>query len=305
MLEIETEPLTEKSSSSRRQKDNAQQNPPSPSRFHFSSKWQKFIAVLVVACLVLFFWDTETAEENIEEGIYTETKTKSTGTVNTSPSSTSSGLGSSGVKASILGGDKLVQLVVEQKNKFENQLKADYGAENFQNIFYVQSNNGEWISRGRQAFGTPDRPSWSRMKRKFMIKILQAQIEMHKRRRRRSNILLREEEDQRGWRRRRQQLLTNKQDSDDYYAQFIWANGGHSSSAGHGNFYWETYTAVMERPMKNYFGALGIRFIGRNYAMGGTSSGEEIALCTESVFGADIDALSWDYGMVSTTFVLS
>lgn len=37
--------------------------------------------------------------------------------------------------------------------------------------------------------------------------------------------------------------------------------------------------------------------VGRNYAMGGTSSGMEISSCMEEIFGMDIDILSWDYGM--------
>ena len=32
--------------------------------------------------------------------------------------------------------------------------------------------------------------------------------------------------------------------------------------------------------------------------MGGTNSFPELALCSQEVFGLDIDVLSWDYGMV-------
>jgi hypothetical protein len=53
----------------------------------------------------------------------------------------------------------------------------------------------------------------------------------------------------------------------------------------------------MERGVKSLFAALGIQFVAKNFAMGGTSSGEEVALCTESIFGQDIDFLTWDYGM--------
>jgi len=31
--------------------------------------------------------------------------------------------------------------------------------------------------------------------------------------------------------------------------------------------------------------------------MGGTSSGPEVALCEDAIFGVDIDVLSWDFGM--------
>jgi hypothetical protein len=59
----------------------------------------------------------------------------------------------------------------------------------------------------------------------------------------------------------------------------------------------ESYTAVMERAVKDIFATVGLNFIGRNYAMGGTSSAPEIAMCIKEVFGTDIDVLSWDTGM--------
>lgn len=49
--------------------------------------------------------------------------------------------------------------------------------------------------------------------------------------------------------------------------------------------------------MKHIFAAIGINFVGKNYAMGGTASAPEVALCSQSIFGDDIDSLVWDYGM--------
>lgn len=69
-----------------------------------------------------------------------------------------------------------------------------------------------------------------------------------------------------------------------------------SASAGHGNLFSESYTAYMERALKPIFAAIGIEYIGKNYAMGGTSSAAEIALCGNSIFGHDVDSISWDYG---------
>ena len=319
MLEIETEPLTEQphSSSSRRPYENG--DSPShqqPNRFHLSPRWQKFLVALAIACIFMFFYNSETAEENIEGGVYTEKKNGTSPTSNTTSSytgisntdkDTTSTTGSSststaaatttvGITANVLEGEKLVQLVKQQREKFEAKLKQDYGEENFRNIFqYHNETTGQYLSRGRQAYGTPERISWSRMKRKLMIKILTAQIGMHttRQRKRRQLLSLRENSNNNY----RQRQLQQSSETDGYLAKFVWANGGHSSSAGHGNFYWESYTAVMERGIKPYFEALGIEFIGKNYAMGGTSSGEEIALCTDSVFGTDIDALTWDFGM--------
>ena len=58
----------------------------------------------------------------------------------------------------------------------------------------------------------------------------------------------------------------------------------------------------MERAAKGVFGAVGIELIGRNYAMGGTASAMELALCSEEIFGLDVDVISWDYGMTDGNY---
>jgi hypothetical protein len=83
----------------------------------------------------------------------------------------------------------------------------------------------------------------------------------------------------------------------DIFERYVWATGGHSASAGHGNLYNETYTAYMEGDLKNVFGSIGIDFVGRNYAMGGTASATMMSMCHKEIFGQDIDFFSWDYGM--------
>jgi hypothetical protein len=59
----------------------------------------------------------------------------------------------------------------------------------------------------------------------------------------------------------------------------------------------ESYTAVLTRGVQDIFAACGINFVGRNYAMGGTSSGAEIAVCSKEIYGMDFDVLVWDTGM--------
>lgn len=68
-------------------------------------------------------------------------------------------------------------------------------------------------------------------------------------------------------------------------------------SAGHGNLYNESYTAMMEHSVQPIFESVGIAFQGRNYAMGGMRSAPEFALCQESIFGTDADVITWDFGM--------
>ena len=55
-----------------------------------------------------------------------------------------------------------------------------------------------------------------------------------------------------------------------YFSKFVWVNGGHSASAGHGNFHNETYTATLQKTIQYVFQSIGIEFEARNYAMGGT-----------------------------------
>jgi hypothetical protein len=83
----------------------------------------------------------------------------------------------------------------------------------------------------------------------------------------------------------------------EFYERFVWLNAGHSSAAGHGNRYNETYTAIMEATAKAAFVAVGIDLEGRNYGMGGMSSSPDLALCNEAVYGTDPDLMTWNFGM--------
>ena len=55
----------------------------------------------------------------------------------------------------------------------------------------------------------------------------------------------------------------------NHYAKFVWATGGHSVAAAHGNFYRESYTANLGRDLQPILSAVGLDFQVRNYAMGG------------------------------------
>ena len=90
---------------------------------------------------------------------------------------------------------------------------------------------------------------------------------------------------------------TNEEIKNTTFAKYVWATGGHSSAAGHGNLFDESYTAVLGRDARIVFEAIGIYFEDRNYAMGGTSSASEVSMCWEQIFGSDVDFFSWDYGM--------
>ena len=78
---------------------------------------------------------------------------------------------------------------------------------------------------------------------------------------------------------------------------FIWATMGHSAAAGHGNLFNQTYSASIETAARLVFQQLGINFYAKNYAMGGTPSAPEMAMCLIEIIGKDVDILSWDFGM--------
>jgi len=146
-------------------------------------------------------------------------------------------------------------------------LHKNYGAPAAEAMFQIKPQDGSssssftTIARTLFRSGDPGSSvSWDRAKRKLMMKLLMAS-------------------------------------SSSKTTTFVWATGGHSAAAGHGNFYDESYTAFMERAVKDVFAAVNMEFIGRNYAMGGTGSAMEIALCGDQIFGLDADIVSWDFGM--------
>jgi hypothetical protein len=155
---------------------------------------------------------------------------------------------------------EMMQAVAAARDGLVAQLRLQYG-EYFDAMFL----NGDGTSRGRTVFASGnDRStlSWTRFRRKLIMKLLQT-------------------------------TMTDQ----NVMVPLVWATGGHSATAGHGNFYNESYTAYLGQAAKSVFRAVGIQFVARGYAMGGTAAAPEIALCAKEIFGADIDVLVWDFGM--------
>jgi hypothetical protein len=198
----------------------------------------------------------------------------------------------------------LKNLLEDAKDRFIAKLKVDYG-EYFDKMF-VNEKDGSFIPL--VPFGDQSLPL---LKRKLMIKVLQTQKELQ-----RIEMDIngcdctdRDGNDKKDHARQRQVRTDNGAYShgaiiESTFSKYVWATGGHSAAAGHGNLYNESYTAFMERDLKDIFGSIGIDFEGRNYAMGGTPSAAEIAMCWEEIFGADIDFFSWDYGMIGSYNIL-
>uniref|UniRef100_A0A7S2XME9 Uncharacterized protein n=1 Tax=Attheya septentrionalis TaxID=420275 RepID=A0A7S2XME9_9STRA len=179
-------------------------------------------------------------------------------------------------------------------------------------------------TRAKQAFhsvaksGKED-PSIERLRRRFMKKILEVQIALIKQEGSGSNPCDCSKETPSPPQARTRRALNgedqgttkissyapmpnyegngNADTTDPAYSKLIWALGGHSAAAGHGNLYSQSYTAELERLGRQVFGPLGINFEGRNYAMGSMSSAPEVAMCFKEIFGTDVDIIGWDYGL--------
>mmetsp|Transcript_11553 Transcript_11553/g.27627 ORF Transcript_11553/g.27627 Transcript_11553/m.27627 type:complete len:746 (+) Transcript_11553:71-2308(+) len=209
----------------------------------------------------------------------------------------------------------IVKLIKSAKERLLTKLRTDYGEQYFQDM-YVDAEG-----RYRPFYPvTPDGDSWSILKRKLIIKLLSAQVTSKQQE---SNVdgicdcLTNKVLSASAGRRR---LETNDGRNSDpnvtseeepeivppapassvvetVFERYVWSTGGHSAAAAHGNMFNESYTSYMESDLVDVFASVGIEFEGRNYAMGGTGSAAEIAMCWEEIFGTDVDMFSWDYGM--------
>jgi hypothetical protein len=155
---------------------------------------------------------------------------------------------------------ELLDTLRSARRDLDDRLQMNYG-DYYTKMFYDE--NG--VSRGRRVFisgrqvtaGTTTTTdpknnddmsiSQARFQRKLQLKVLE-------------RILLLP----------RSSSLSAQNDSDPPLPKFVWATGGHSAAAGHGNLYSESNTAILSAAVTPAFQALGIQFEARNYAMGGT-----------------------------------
>jgi hypothetical protein len=64
---------------------------------------------------------------------------------------------------------------------------------------------------------------------------------------------------------------------------------GNAAAAGHGNFFDQSYTMVLQKRIWDVFHSVGLDFVARPYGIGGTTSAPEIAGCAKEIFGMDVD----------------
>jgi hypothetical protein len=77
---------------------------------------------------------------------------------------------------------------------------------------------------------------------------------------------------------------------------FVFVMGGHSSAAGHGNLFAQSYTLQVARIMEPIFARLGVKHEARNFGNGGLGTVHN-AMGMASIYGPDIDFLMWDSAM--------
>ena len=186
----------------------------------------------------------------------------------------------------------LLEKVLEEKQKLRHNLVDLYG-EYYEDIFEpIGSMNGEKTeqrvnigkhimykspshvpnknpedTQKRKAGILAENLGWDRMIRKLQIKILQAQSSKLSSTTSPNKTILR------------------------------WMTSGNGPASGSGNMFHETSTSVLERSVQPIFAAVNIDFQAQNYAIQAMSSGDEVALCANELYGHDYDIMFWDFGM--------
>jgi hypothetical protein len=198
----------------------------------------------------------------------------------------------------LLDSKQVLHAVFASKAKMVNTIKKGYGEEYFTKIFVdpedssIHTNNPGRRTAQQQEQQQPPRrqeveganpiryrgidpvnstgDSVNRLHRKLLMKFVQAQAELRKVESNLDGCDCIHGDKAIGGISTADNTTTSYWNVNSTYAKFVWATGGHSASAGHGNLFNETYTAFMERAVKDVFAAMGVGFEGRNYAMGGT-----------------------------------
>ena len=163
----------------------------------------------------------------------------------------------------ILDTNDLLNQVADDTKALIKKLEIDYGAETFAEIFM----NSDGKVRPFVPFSVK---STVGLRRKLQIKVLLAQQNLRKKESVFSGCdCINGDIGIPGSVKSKTSSVENNNGDfpalDTSFENYIWATGGHSASAAHGNLYNESYTAFMERDLKGVFGAIGIDFQGRKY----------------------------------------
>lgn len=185
----------------------------------------------------------------------------------------------------LLNRNDIKKQISDAKDRLIVKLEKDYGKEYFSKIF--KNEDGSF-----RPFVPISDESMKRLKRKLLIKILSVQTALKQKENKLSggcDCFAESDSDAILMRKLETPSIPENNDLriETTHAKYVWATGGHSAAASHGNLYNESYTAYLESDVKDVFQSIGIDFEGRNYAMGGTESAAEMAMCWQEIFGDD------------------
>jgi hypothetical protein len=201
----------------------------------------------------------------------------------------------------------LLNSVLKARKKMIKKLKKDYGNDYYEKIFHIsKSDDLKKQKKKNKDTQDPDRPrSTHMMKYNFIRPIVYTDREGHRsdytKDAIKDNIVATNNINNFQRKliikilRAQKNPSSNKNKNNNKY---VWATGGHSASAGHGNLFEESYTKIFESTASDVFQAAGLILETRNYAMGATSSASEMSMCYNEIYGTDIDIFSWDFGML-------
>eukprot|EP00980_Cylindrotheca_fusiformis_P029802 scaffold23881_cov127-Cylindrotheca_fusiformis.AAC.3 len=195
----------------------------------------------------------------------------------------------------LLDSKDILRLAKEGREKTIKKLREDYG-EYFDSIFIEGGDkDGKPTSyRGLTALGSQSR---ERLKNKLKLKVLRMM----------SNVNA-SESSVMGCNCMKKQGKANGSPDDsannvpNFYEKYVFANGGHSQAAGHGNTFKETYTAYFAEDVRPIMEAIGIDLIDRNYAAGGMKATPFVSTCSKEIFGREVDFLVWNYAMTDSKY---
>jgi len=80
-------------------------------------------------------------------------------------------------------------------------------------------------------------------------------------------------------------------------SRFVVAIQGTSVTAGHDNYFNQSYPLVLQRVAKDAFAAIGLDLVVRNHAMGNNPT-IPASFCVLTQLGSDTDVAVWEFGMM-------
>lgn len=176
----------------------------------------------------------------------------------------------------------LLQTVKSKRSQLHQMLLHDYGKEAFQSMWQNRTTGHVLGHKACYSANEESKVSYHRFRRKLQLKIMEVQMGIIRQARmvdcNCGATTATTTTPTSGIPRHNNDNNNNNNNIKATHTRFVWATGGNSIAAGHGNLYNESYTAFLSRAVTDVFAAIGIEFVARNYGIGGMDSAPQIAL---------------------------